>query len=722
MLKRLLAVVAFFALMDWAHGQIPMDALGGPMCGMVDPVTKAQVAVSPVFTRVNVIVTDAIAQAVVTQAFVNPFPSASEVIYLFPLPDQGSVHGMRYQYRDSLYTAQIMERAKAEAKYDSIRQGGGQAALLLQDKPNIFQQRIANMGAGETAHVEIRLSLPLKYRDGVFELAFPTRIGPRYGDGTPAAPGSWNPPEDRDGPGFQFNVLIQSGVELTGISSPSHEVDIGELGIMKTALMERQVLGPEAMTTAGFNRGVMLKSLPTYPNRDFVLRMQRARTAHDFSVASFRDTRGVGYFHLNLFPDPALLAGKRADMELVLLVDVSGSQVGWPLQREKEIALEILSRLTPADDLTVLSFSDGVKYAFGSTTPVPASGANITVAESFVRSLAVEGGTQLLDAVNQCLAVPTRAGKQRYYIFLTDGFITNEAAILTAIREHPSKPTILTFGAGNNLNRFFLEECAKVGNGFATPLVEGDAAGPAVELAWSRLESPQLENLQVDYGGLEVSEEIYPVSRRLYAGLPFSVTGKYARAGTYVITLTADKDGRPFTLSRTLTLAGEETLSWSVPKLWAREKIGRLMLEQGVSETNKDAIIAVSVEHQVLSRYTAFLASQPQAVAQVPGGGGVTEVRKARFPRPGAGRFDLAVRDGLLHLEWEGEAMQVIRVLDLQGRVIFVHRPAAGRILSRWVWDGRDALGNPLPKGRYLVSVQTARGLKTRMLEWNPRR
>lgn len=718
MLKRLIAVVAFFALLDGAHGQIPMDALGGPMCGMVDPVSKAQVAVSPTFTRVNVIITDAIAQAVVTQTFVNPFTATSEAVYIFPLPDQGSVHGMRYQYRDSLYTAQIMERSKAEAKYDSIRQGGGQAALLLQDKPNIFQQRIANLGAGETAHVEIRLSLALKYRDGELELAFPTRIGPRYGDGVPAGPGSWNPPEDRNGPGFQFNVLIQSGVDLSAISSPSHEVDIGELSIMKTALMERQVLGPEAKTSAGFNRGVMLKSGPTYPNRDFVLRMKRAKTAHDFSVASYRDTRGGGYFHLNLYPDPALLAGKRADMELVLLVDVSGSQNGWPLQREKEIALNILSRLTPTDDLTVLSFHNVVNYAFGSPTPVPATRENLATAEGFVRELAAQGGTELLDAVNKSLAVPSRAGKQRYYVFLTDGFITNEEAILAAIRDHASRPVIFTFGAGNSLNRYFLEECAKVGNGFATPLMEGDAAGPAVELAWSRIESPQLENIQVDFGGLDASEELHPVSRRLYSGLPYTVTGRYSKAGTYVITLTADKGGKPFTLTRTLTLAGEETLSWSVPKLWAREKIGRLMLEQGTTEINKAAIIQVSVEHQVLSRYTAFLAYQPQAVA--PGGGIATEIRKGGLPLLGAGRFDLFVRGGLLHLEWEGEAIQAIRVLDLRGRLLFVHRPAAGRGLSRWIWDGRDARGDRLPKGRYLVSVQTARGLKTRMLEWHP--
>lgn len=724
-MKRMTFVLGILGLASLGMGQIPLDSIRGPVCGMLDPATKIQVAISPVFTRVNVVVTDAIAQAVVTQTFVNPFKAPSEVIYMFPLPDQGAVHGMKYQYRDSLYTARIMDRAKAQAIYDSIKQSGGQAALLIQERPNIFMQRMASIGAGETAYVEIRLSMVLKYADGELELAFPTRIGPRYPSGA-GTPGSWNPPEDREGPGFQFNVLLQSGVDLSAITSPSHPIDIGEIGIMKNALVERKVMGPEAKVTAGFSRGILLKTATTYPNRDFVLRMKRAKTANDFSLASYRDAAGSaggigqGHFVLNLYPDPTLFEGTRPDLELVMLVDVSGSQQGWPLEREKEISLNILSRLTARDDLTVLSFSDAVNYAFGSQSPVPASRANISTAENFVRGLGVQGGTQLLNAVNACLAVPRRTDKKRYYVFLTDGFITDEKSILEAIRNHPSQPTIFTFGAGNSLNRYFLEECAKVGNGFATPMVQGDAVGPLVEIAWSRIEVPQLENIQVDFGGLEVSEEIFPVSRKLYRGLPYLVMGKYRTGGTYTVTLSADRDGKPISFSRTLTVAGEESLSWSVPKLWAREKIGRLVLDQGTTTVNKAAIIQVSVEYQVLSQYTAFLASNPQAVTRE-NDISTSEIRKDNL-LVFASRFDLAVRGGFLFLDWMGGApVQAIRIYDMHGRLLFVYRPGAGQVLSRWVWDGRDAKGRILSRGRYLVTVQTAHGARTRAFEWDPR-
>ena len=719
----------FLILLSAAAGlaQIPLDSLRGPLCGMIDPETKVQIAISPVFTRVNVVVTDAIAQAVVTQRFVNPFPSESEVVYLFPLPDQGAVHGMKYQYRDSLYVARILEREKAQAQYDSLKQSGGQAALLLQERPNIFMQRIASMGPGETAYVEIRLSMPLKYADGELELSFPTRIGPRFRSGaspksaagTPSS--AWNPPEERTGAEFQFNVLIQSGVELGSVYSPTHPIDLGGLPDMRAALEQRKLVEPNDKPALAFTRALMLKTQPTYPNSDFVLRMKRAGSAPDFSLAVSTDATGQGFYMLNLYPDPALLAGARSDMELVMLIDISGSQAGWPLDREKEIALNLLSRLTPKDDLNVLAFSDQVTYAFGSGAPVAATAQNLARAEGFIRPLATVGGTQLLDAVKAALAVPAQSGKQRYYVFLTDGFITNETAILEAIRTHPSKPVIFTFGAGNNLNRYFLEECAKVGNGFATPVVQGDAAGALVEQAWKRIESPQLENVEVDFGGLAIKEAMAPVSNRLYTGLPYRITGKFDGEGSHTVTLTAVKQGVPVTLSRTVDFTFRDGLGWAVPKLWAREKIGRLMLEQGNTLSNKSAIIAISEDHQVLSAYTAFLASQAQAVApgnDLSGGMATRLVDAPRNPM----LFELAVRGSLLILDWKEKTdVEAIRIYDLHGRLLFIWKPASGAArggIGRWVWDGRDAKGNRLGSGRYLISVQTRSGTHNRVFVW----
>jgi len=723
--------LAFFLIASAARADIPLDSLHGPMCGMIDPDTKQQVAISPSFTRVNVVITDAVAQAVVTQRFVNPFRAKSETVYLFPLPDAGAIHGMKYQYHDSLYVAQIMDKDKAQAKYDSIKQSGGQAALLLQEKPNIFMQRIASIGPGETAFVEIRLTMPLKYLDGELELAFPTRIGPRYQPAgvapkksAAAATSPWNPPEDRSGPEFEFNVLIQSGVDLSSIYSPTHPIQVGDLAAMRKALEDRQVITAGDAPSLAFARGMLLQTATTYPNRDFVLRMKRAAAAaSDFSVALSKDDKGQGYFMLNLYPDTAAFSGKRGPLEVIVLVDVSGSQMGWPLDREKEISLNILSHLTPADNVDVLSFSDNVAYAFGNETPVPATSQNVATAENFIRGLSIQGGTELRAAVQKVLAVPSDGSKKRIFVFLTDGFITDEESIVADIAANPSKPTIFTFGAGDNLNRSFLEECAKVGNGFATPLLSTDATGPLVEAAWQRIESPALTDITVDFGGLGASDVLAPVSNTLYRGMPYTVTGKFAESGLHTVTLTAQRQGTAVTMTRSIDFGAESALSWGIPKLWARRKIEQLTLAQGNTESNKSAIIQVSQDFQVLSQYTAFLASQAQAVTpgNTIGIGPATGLAEARGTML---YYDLTVRGSMLFLDWKAPVdVQSIRIYDLHGRMLFEYKPAAGApAIGRWVWDGRDSLGRTLGKGRYVIAVQTRSGMRSQAFDWTPGR
>ncbi|MEO6095576.1 MAG: hypothetical protein ABIW76_07820, partial [Fibrobacteria bacterium] len=139
--------------------------------------------------------------------------------------------------------------------------------------------------------------------------------------------------------------------------------------------------------------------------------------------------------------------------------------------------------------------------------------------------------------------------------------------------------------------------------------------------------------------------------------------------------------------------------------------------------SNKAAIIRLSEDYEVLSAYTAFLASQAQVV--IPGGGGgivlPTDVREIART---AMLFDLSLRGSLLILDWKSPAdVEAIRIYDLQGRILFTWKPSRGApAIGRWVWDGRDANGLPLGRGRYLISVQTRTGIRNQVFVWSPGR
>lgn len=723
----LTALAGFASSIEAVITPFGIEAIKGPTCLVVDSSRNAQVPLAPFFTRVNVVVTDGLAQATMIQSFANPLDRSTEIAYVFPLPENGAVHAMSYQVRDSLFHATIQEKRRAQAIYDSIRNRGGNAAILLQERPNVFQQKMASVRAKDTVHVRIELSMPLKYADGTWELAFPTMVGERFqsggASGVVGTLSGWNPPVDREGPGLQFNVLLKNA-SFDSVWSPTHAVEPKDPAAARQFLAQRGLVDSVGTPDPAYRAALVLQPLATHPNRDFVLRMRRASSGIDAIASSWKPAGlDTGYFHLAILPDlSADSAGIRPPLDVVVLVDRSGSQSGWPMDREKAIATDILGRLAPTDRFTLLAFDDVNEYALGSI-PVAATAANVETAKRFVAGLSPRGGTQLLSAVNAALATPMTGDMQRIFVFLTDGFITNEGAILDAIQKHSPQPQVFTFGCGDNLNRYFLEEAASVGGGFATILTSTEPAGPAVEAAWSRIETPQVNALRIDFGNTGAHDVVLPTSDRLYKGLPLVADGKYLKGGRQTITLKGQRGGQAWTLSREVDLSENSGTAWSVPKTWARAAIGRLDLAEGTTEANRDTIVKLSTAHQVLSEYTAFLATRGEPVESGASLGNayynslITEVRSIVSHRRAG--FRILSRKGSLLVRWaSGDRVDRVRILDAKGAA--VRTIAVDGRKTEALWDGRSDAGARMTAGAYFVELSGSDAPVREQFTWVP--
>jgi Ca-activated chloride channel family protein len=470
------------------------------------------------------------------------------------------------------------------------------------------------------------------------------------------------------------------------------------------------------------NQSAILHSAITFPNRDFVLRFSRAQSQQGFSLASYYQTsKEKGYFSLSCFPGDTLFTGERPDLEVVLLVDISGSQTGWPLQKEKEISLGILDRLLPDDRITVVSFNDQVKWCFGDKAPRAASPENISNAKNFITNLSVSGGTNLLEGVRQALSTPVTSEHKRIYIFLTDGFITNESAIFDEIKRHPTQPTIFTFGAGNNLNRYFLDQSALVGNGFSTEVMQYENVETAIENAWLKIESPQLEKVSVTIDGADIHHVIMPTGSSLFKGRPLTLYGMYSNGGSRTVTVKGYRNGVPVTLSQTVILADTSSHNTAIAKMWAKQKIELLSIDEGVSTSKKDSIVALSLEYQVLSKYTAFLAINPVAVVESESSKGnftginTTPADRTLVTSP----IHLTVKQGQLTIQIpDGETVVMMQIFDLKGRLIYniSLRKFVSVMLIRW--NGILPDGSRIKTGKYVVKLQTSKRSVVLPLLW----
>ena len=131
-------------------------------------------------TDVNADISGFLARVTVTQEFENPFPDRIEAVYTFPLPQNAAVDDMTMLIGDRTVKGKIKRREEARKIYEDARTRGQAAALLDQERPNIFTQAVANIRPGEKVKIVISYVERLEYDEGAYEFVYPMVVGPRY--------------------------------------------------------------------------------------------------------------------------------------------------------------------------------------------------------------------------------------------------------------------------------------------------------------------------------------------------------------------------------------------------------------------------------------------------------------------------------------------------------------------------------------------------------------
>lgn len=131
-------------------------------------------------TAVTATISGFVARVDVEQQFVNPTREPIEAVYTFPLPDDAAVDAMTMIIGTRKIVGQIKRREEAQQIYQAAKSAGKKAALLDQERPNIFNQAVANIRPGENVTVKISYVNLLKYDNGSYQWTFPLVVGPRH--------------------------------------------------------------------------------------------------------------------------------------------------------------------------------------------------------------------------------------------------------------------------------------------------------------------------------------------------------------------------------------------------------------------------------------------------------------------------------------------------------------------------------------------------------------
>lgn len=553
------------------------------------------------------------AHVLMEQHFRNPFDHAVEVTYVFPTPALGAVSSYTFTIDGEAIRGVLLERAEARAVYDAALVAGQAASTLEEDRPEVMTARVGNLGPGVAAKVRIGLDLLLPIVDDCAVLRLPLLVGARYVPGSPlgeAAAGlgtaidTWDapdasrvtPPAAAEDPGVRVGVLVEAyGVTDVIASHPLVRIERGE---------HRLRLGLASLV----------------PDGDVMLRFPLL--ARDQALFVPDPVGGEGTLVVTTC---TRLEDSSPPIDVVVVLDRSGSMEGGKITVARRAAAEIVSSLTPRDRLLVMSFDHELELPLGSSL-VHATASRRRCASEYFGQVTARGGTELApplrlaaQALHEASSERATPARRRVIVLVTDGQVANEDQLVALARG--ARAEILAVAIGAAANQGLCQRLASVSGGGCEAAESPEQLGGALDRTVRRLLAPALEDLEllVDGAAVVPASRAPHVPARSIPGVPVVTAARVRGTPTGVSLHALDRRGK--VVVQALAVAQVDTPS--LPRVWARLRLRDLedectSLPFPTCVEREDELVATSLRFGVLSRFTAFVAVDPRRPATPP--------------------------------------------------------------------------------------------------------
>ncbi|MCB1099081.1 MAG: VWA domain-containing protein [Verrucomicrobiae bacterium] len=560
-------------------------------------------------TDVAVNISGVIADVTVRQLYANLGGGAIDAVYIFPASTRCAVHGMTMRIGGRTIEAKVMERAEARKEFEKAKSEKKSAALLVQQRPNVFQMNIGRVLPGDEIEIELHYTEHLVPEKGIYEFVYPTVVGPRYSnqrESEVAASEKWiaNPflKKGTTAPtAFHISASVHGGMPLASVACDSHPVKIA---YKDETSAEVQL---DESETNGSNGG----------NRDFILRYAIAGNEVGSGLLLHQAAEGEGenFFLLTVQPPARVEKGDVSKREYVFVVDVSGSMSGFPLNTAKALMAGLLKEMRPTDRFNVLLFAGSSKVL--SERPLEATAAHLKQANTLIDRQGGGGGTELLPALSRALSLPKTDGYSRSIVIVTDGYVQVEREAFDMLRKNLGEANAFAFGIGSSVNRFLIEGIARAGGGESFVVTRPAEAASMAQKLHDYISAPVLTDIEILYDGFDaydVEPKGYP---DVMAERPLVVWGKWQGNPAGKIEITGLRgDGSRYRHVHQVG-AGDDRTNSALPYLWARNRIAALSDYIGVQRDAEDIreVTNLGLSYNLLTDYTSFIAVDTEARA-----------------------------------------------------------------------------------------------------------
>ncbi len=547
------------------------------------------------------------------QSFRNTYDTPLEAVYIFPLPGAAAVYQFELKIAERIVNGQVQERQAARTQYKEALEQGHRAALMEQERDDVYTLQVGNIPAGETVDICLKYVQQLDYRaEGLYECRLPMVIAPRY------IPGDLSAADSRAGQGVESDTQIVG--DASRISPPrlmpgfDPEIDFKlELCLHAGEGISELICSQHATRTQLQSDKIKITLAQQEAlNRDFVLRWRTAtveQAQHTLYYASGTEAdQGVGLIELQA-PAPAFLQNQKR--EVLFLLDRSGSMGTYKMAAAAQACERLLNSLSPTDAFAIQAFDNRLQWLENKENDnqrwFAANNQGKDQGRRFLQGIDSRGGTELYDSISAGLKIfSSESTSLPVIVLLTDGQVGDESRILKKIQTEMGQALVHTIGIDTAVNDSFLKRLSQLGGGSHLSVSPKEDLSEALETIASEIGFPVLSNIKLNLAQLTPA----PIPN-LYAGRSLSLFFKGPCPEQ--LSLQAEESDSP----QTIVIKSVDFPA--LAQLWAQSRIQQLedrfrLADQSDKADLKTEMIQISCSEQILCRLTAWLAIDKQAV------------------------------------------------------------------------------------------------------------
>ncbi|CAF1176934.1 unnamed protein product [Rotaria sordida] len=560
------------------------------------------------------------ANVTIKQVFRNDETIPIEAVYCFPIEEQAAVYAFVARIDDREIIAQLKEKNEAQKEYsDALRQGHG--AYLLEQDEKSQDNFIINVGAlppGKECCITISYvsELDLIQNGRTIRFVVPTTIAPRYNpnQGDISSPAGTTSKYVQLSPyTIEFHCRVDKiGVSRISSSSHSIQVDVGQQNVYVIEFAQQN----------------------THLDRDILLDIDLAENRSN-TVVAIEPGAVMASFTPTDEDCRRLMNNTTITNEFMFIIDCSGS-----MDSENKIGLArqamilFLKSLPVHCHFNIIQFGSNYQTLFNEITAVY-NEENARKAEQLINQMQANmGGTELLKPFEWLQQHSPKQGRARQIFLLTDGEISNVSEVLDLCRSMSTFARIFSFGLGDSPSRSLVKGLARTTNGHFVFIPPKSSVDVYVGEQLQKALQSCITNVQVKWnlGTSSIlsaptkTPPVYANHRLILYALTDDQTSTFDHNSSVELYIDQHRLGEAIVdciphVSNTDTIARLAAKALIIElqhaKIPEENVIGSLQTRlehlapstaiNDEKEMTKKRIIELSLKHQILSPYTAFV-------------------------------------------------------------------------------------------------------------------